>query len=39
MKTLGRATAALAAAIAGIAVVVGVQSVPDVRRYLKIRSM
>ncbi len=39
MKTLGRATAALAAAVAGIAVVVGVQSVSDVRRYLKIRSM
>lgn len=39
METLGRATAALTAAIAGIAVVLGVQSVPDVRRYLKIRSM
>lgn len=39
MKTLGTITAVLGAAAAAVAVVVGVQSIPDVRRYLKMRSM
>lgn len=39
MRTLGTITAALAVAAAGIAAVVGVQSIPDIQRYLKIRSM
>jgi len=32
-------TAGLGAAAAVVAVVVGVQSIPDIRRYLKMRSM
>lgn len=39
MKTLGMITAGVAAAAATVAVVVGVQSIPDIRRYLKMRSM
>lgn len=41
MKTIGVITATLAAAAAAAAAVavVGVKSIPDVRRYLKIRSM
>lgn len=39
MKTLGTITAVLGATAAAVAVVVGVRSIPDVRRYLKMRSM
>ncbi len=39
MKTLGILTVTVAAAAAVVAAVVGVRSVPDVRRYLKMRSM
>ncbi|MGI8718405.1 MAG: DUF6893 family small protein [Lapillicoccus sp.] len=39
MKTIGVITATLAAAAAAAVAVVGVKSIPDVRRYLKIRSM
>jgi hypothetical protein len=39
MKMLGRATAALLATVTAVAVVVGWRSIPDIRRYLKIRRM
>ncbi|WP_405785582.1 MULTISPECIES: DUF6893 family small protein [unclassified Streptomyces] len=39
MKTLGIITTAAAAAAAATAVVVGVMSIPDIRRYLRMRSM
>lgn len=39
MKRLGMVTAAIGAAVAVIATIAGVQSIPDIRRYLKIRSM
>jgi len=39
MRALGRFTALLIAAAGITAVVVGVQSIPDIQRYLKIRSM
>jgi hypothetical protein len=39
VRTLGFITAGAAVALAGVAAVVGVLSVPDIRRYLKIRSM
>ncbi|MGQ4513892.1 DUF6893 family small protein [Streptomyces sp. 8L] len=39
MKTLGLITAGVAAAAAAVAVVTGVQSIPDIRRYLRMRSM
>ena len=39
MRSLGVATAALGAAVAVLAAVAGVRSIPDIRRYLKIRSM
>lgn len=39
MKTLGIITAAVAAAAAAAAAVVGVLSIPDIRRYLRMRSM
>jgi hypothetical protein len=39
MKTVGIITTALGAALAVFAVLVGVRSVPDVIRYLKIRKM
>ncbi|MFB8035626.1 hypothetical protein ACFC5Z_22295 [Streptomyces sp. NPDC056004] len=39
MKTLGIITAGAAAAVALVAVAVGIQSIPDIRRYLRIRSM
>jgi hypothetical protein len=32
-------TTGVAAAVAAVAVAVGVMSIPDIRRYLKIRSM
>jgi Family of unknown function (DUF6893) len=39
MNVLGRATAWLLLGVAVVAVGVGVRSIPDVRRYLKIRDM
>ncbi|MFJ2590622.1 DUF6893 family small protein [Streptomyces sp. NPDC087538] len=39
MKTLGIITAGAAAAVALVAVAVGISSIPDIRRYLRIRSM
>lgn len=39
MRTLGMVTAGVGAVVAMVAVVVGVQSIPDIRRYLKVRSM
>ncbi|WP_374935988.1 hypothetical protein [Streptomyces sp. SM10] len=39
MRTLGRITAGLAAATAVAGLVVGVLSIPDVRRYLRMRAM
>jgi uncharacterized membrane protein YhiD involved in acid resistance len=39
MRFIGITTTALVCAAAAAAVVVAVQSVPDIKRYLKIRSM
>ncbi len=39
MNALGKFTALLLVGLAAVAVGVGVRSVPDVRRYLKIRQM
>ena len=39
MRTIGRLTTLVGAAVAAVAMVVGVRSIPDVKRYLKIRSM
>ena len=39
MRTIGIITTSVAGAAALIGVVVGIRSVPDVRRYLKIRGM
>jgi len=39
MRALGRFTAFLGVVAGVVAVVVGVQSIPDIKRYLKIRSM
>jgi hypothetical protein len=39
MRALGTATAYLLAGVAVAAVAIGLRSIPDVRRYLKIRSM
>lgn len=39
MRRLGMVTAGVGAALAVVALVVAVQSVPDIRRYLRIRSM
>ena len=39
MRGLGMITAGLGAVAAVVAVAVGVQSIPDIRRYLRIRSM
>ena len=39
MKALGRFTTFLGVVAGVVAVVVGVQSIPDIKRYLKIRSM
>lgn len=39
MKILGIITTTLSAAIAAVAAVVVVKSMPDIRRYLKMRSM
>jgi hypothetical protein len=39
MKVVGIITTGVAAAAAATALVVGVMSIPDVRRYLRMRSM
>jgi hypothetical protein len=39
VRALGRFTALVAAAAGIAALVIGVQSIPDIQRYLKIRSM
>ncbi|WP_440574509.1 DUF6893 family small protein [Streptomyces sp. AC154] len=39
MKTLGIITTGLAAAVALVAVGVGIKSIPDIRRYLRARAM
>jgi hypothetical protein len=39
VRTLGIITTVLAAIVAVLAVAVAVRSIPDIRRYLKIRSM
>lgn len=39
MKTLGMATAGLLVALALAVAYVGIRSVPDVQRYLKVRRM
>lgn len=39
MRTLGIMTSVVGAAVAAFAVVVGVRSIPDVKRYLKMRQM
>lgn len=39
MRTLGKFTAVVGVALAAGAAVIGVQSIPDIRRYLKMRSM
>lgn len=39
MRTIGKFTTLVALAVGVTAVVVGVQSIPDVKRYLKMRSM
>ncbi|MFF9348814.1 DUF6893 family small protein [Streptomyces sp. NPDC014734] len=39
MKTIGLVTTGVAAALAVAAVVIGVRSIPDIRRYLEMRSM
>ncbi|WP_443073410.1 DUF6893 family small protein [Streptomyces sp. NBC_01429] len=39
MRSLGLITTGVAAALAAVAVAVGVRSIPDIRRYLRMRSM
>lgn len=39
MKSLGTVTAILLSGLAVVAVGVGLRSIPDVRRYLKMRNM
>lgn len=39
MKTVGLLTTVVGAGIAAVAAVVGVRSIPDIKRYLKIRQM
>ncbi len=39
MRTIGKLTTVVFLAIAGLAAVVGVKSIPDIQRYLKIREM
>ncbi len=39
MRTVGMLTTLVGAVVAAVAVVVGIRSVPDVKRYLKMRSM
>ncbi|CAN5206373.1 hypothetical protein BH18ACT9_BH18ACT9_21310 [soil metagenome] len=39
MKLVGMMTTVIGAVLAAIAVIVGIRSVPDVKRYLKMRQM
>ncbi len=39
MRSIGKLTTALMIAVIAVAVVVGVRSIPDVKRYLKMRQM
>ncbi|MFJ2172449.1 DUF6893 family small protein [Streptomyces sp. NPDC101062] len=39
MRFLGLITTGVVAAVAAVAVAVGVRSIPDIRRYLRMRSM
>jgi hypothetical protein len=39
MRTIGRVTTIVGAALVVVAVAVGIRSVPDVKRYLRIRQM
>jgi hypothetical protein len=39
MRALGRLTSVLITGVAIVVVAVGLRSIPDVRRYLKMRSM
>ncbi|MFI9628997.1 DUF6893 family small protein [Streptomyces sp. NPDC052042] len=39
MKSLGMVTTGVVATLAVVAVVIGVRSIPDIRRYLRMRSM
>ena len=39
MKTIGMATTLIGAAVAAAVVAVGIRSIPDIKRYLKIRQM
>jgi hypothetical protein len=39
MKTIGVITSVLGAALAALAVAVGIRSIPDIKRYLKMRAM
>ncbi|WP_283818642.1 DUF6893 family small protein [Jatrophihabitans telluris] len=39
MKALGRLTSLVIMAVGAAAVVAGLQSIPDIKRYLKMRSM
>ncbi len=39
MKTVGMLTTVIAAVVAAVAVGVGIRSIPDIKRYLKIRQM
>ena len=39
MRTVGLFTTVVGAAVAAVVVVVGIRSVPDIRRYLRMRQM
>lgn len=39
MRTIGMFTTLVGAAVGAVAVLVGIRSVPDIKRYLKIREM
>jgi hypothetical protein len=39
MRTVGMLTTVVGAVVAAVAVVVGIRSVPDIKRYLKMRQM
>ncbi|MFE3828246.1 DUF6893 family small protein [Streptomyces sp. NPDC059092] len=39
MRSLGLITTGVAAAMVAVAVAIGVRSIPDIRRYLRMRSM
>ena len=39
MRTIGRLTSVVVLAAAAVAAVTGVKSIPDLRRYLRIRAM